>query len=104
MIGGNFRQLISYHGNSASGKLSEFERKARVEHLATGLAGSSNYKLGNSRPCESQVRIRVWDEIVQVARFGETSPIRYVNFGAGRPVQLYVRPGKPACPQNPACP
>ena len=67
-----------------------------------GLA--SNNKLGNSRPCESQVRIRVWDEIVQVARFGETSPIRYVNFGAGRPVQLYVRPGKPACPQNPACP
>jgi hypothetical protein len=36
---GNFRQLISYHSNSAPGKLSEFEREARVEHLATGLAG-----------------------------------------------------------------
>jgi hypothetical protein len=36
---GNFRQLISYNNNSASGTASEFEREARIEHLATGLVG-----------------------------------------------------------------
>jgi hypothetical protein len=36
---GNFRQLISHNSNSALGILSEFKIEARIEHLATGLAG-----------------------------------------------------------------
>ena len=42
-LGKNFGQLISFHSNSASGKLSEFEKDARI--LSTTIKGSATLAL-----------------------------------------------------------